>query len=81
MGGVDITNAKPPAVYPVPTTSLVEQLYADFEDYSCVNKWKVGKHCQKLYSGFPKDFTKDVLPTPGGPHKIMECGLPDEKAN
>ena len=47
----------------VPTTSLVEQLYSDFEDYSCVNGWKTGKHCQKLYSGFPKEFTSDVLIT------------------
>lgn len=47
----------------VPTTSLVEQLYADFEDYSSVNGWKVKDHCQKLYSGFTKDFTSDVLIT------------------
>jgi len=47
----------------VPTTSLVEQLYADFEDYSTANGWKVSAHCQKLYSGFTKDFTKDVLIT------------------
>lgn len=47
----------------VPTTSLVEQLYSDFEDYSCVNGWKTGKHCQKLYSGFPKEFKSDVLIT------------------
>ena len=47
----------------VPTTSLVEQLYADFEDYSTANKWNVSAHCQKLYSGFTKDFTKDVLIT------------------
>jgi superfamily II DNA or RNA helicase len=47
----------------VPTTSLVEQLYADFEDYSTANEWKVSHHCQKLYSGFSKDFTKDVLIT------------------
>lgn len=47
----------------VPTTSLVEQLYADFEDYSTENQWKVSAHCQKLYSGFTKDFTKDVLIT------------------
>jgi hypothetical protein len=47
----------------VPTTSLVEQLYADFEDYSCVNKWKVDKHCQKLYSGFTRDFDHDVMIT------------------
>ena len=47
----------------VPTTSLVEQLYADFEDYSSANGWKTGTHCQKLYAGFPKEFTKDVLIT------------------
>lgn len=45
----------------VPTTSLVEQLYADFEDYSWHNEWSVYSHCQKLYAGFPKDFNKDVL--------------------
>lgn len=47
----------------VPTTSLVEQLYSDFEDYSCVNGWKTGRYCQKLYSGFPKEFNSDVLIT------------------
>lgn len=47
----------------VPTTSLVEQLYADFEDYSSANGWDVSKHCQKLYSGFSKDFSKDILIT------------------
>jgi superfamily II DNA or RNA helicase len=47
----------------VPSTSLVEQMYADFEDYSSLNGWKTEQHCQKLYSGFPKEFTKDVLIT------------------
>lgn len=47
----------------VPTTSLVEQLYADFKDYSCVNEWAVDRRVQKLYSGFTKDFTSDVLIT------------------
>jgi len=47
----------------VPTTSLVEQLYTDFEDYSTVNGWQTKEHCQKLYSGFTKEFTKDVLIT------------------
>lgn len=47
----------------VPTTSLVEQMYSDFEDYSSINQWSVKTHCQKLYSGFPKEFTKDVLIT------------------
>lgn len=47
----------------VPTTSLVEQMYADFEDYSGENRWSVERHCQKLYSGFTRDFTKNVLIT------------------
>ena len=56
-------NAGRKCIIIVPTTSLVEQLYSDFEDYSSVNKWPVGGHCQKLYSGFTKEFTKDVLIT------------------
>ena len=47
----------------VPTTSLVEQMYADFADYSSENKWSVKSHCQKLYSGFSREFTSDVLIT------------------
>jgi superfamily II DNA or RNA helicase len=47
----------------VPTTSLVEQMYADFQDYSSANGWRVDRHCQKLYSGFTRDFTSDVLIT------------------
>jgi superfamily II DNA or RNA helicase len=47
----------------VPTTSLVEQLYADFADYSTNNGWKVDRHCQKLYSGFTRDFSHDVMIT------------------
>jgi superfamily II DNA or RNA helicase len=47
----------------VPTTSLVEQLYTDFEDYSSANGWQTSNHCQKLYSGFTKDITKEVLIT------------------
>jgi len=45
----------------VPTTSLVEQMYADFEDYSSHNGWSVSDHCQKLYSGFSKDFQSNIL--------------------
>jgi superfamily II DNA or RNA helicase len=56
-------NAGRKCIIIVPTTSLVEQLYTDFEDYSTVNEWPVKDHCQKLYSGFTKDITKDVLIT------------------
>jgi superfamily II DNA or RNA helicase len=45
----------------VPTTSLVRQMYADFEDYSSANGWRVDRHCQMLYSGFTKDVSSDVL--------------------
>lgn len=45
----------------VPSTALVEQMYGDFEDYSSANGWKTQEYCQKLYSGFPKQFTKNVL--------------------
>lgn len=47
----------------VPTTSLVEQLYSNFEDYSEKNGWNADKYCQKLYSGFSKDIKSRVLLT------------------
>lgn len=48
----------------VPTTSLVEQMYSDFADYSTHDsEFEVSEQCQKLYSGFTRDFTKDVLIT------------------
>lgn len=56
-------NAGRKCIIIVPTTSLVEQLYTDFEDYSTVNNWSTSEHCQKLYAGFSKDFTKHVLIT------------------
>lgn len=45
----------------VPTTSLVEQMYSDFADYSSGNQWDVEENCQKLYSGFPRDFQRNIL--------------------
>lgn len=45
----------------VPTTSLVEQMYSDFEDYSTANGWITKHHCQKLYSGFPREFERDIM--------------------
>jgi hypothetical protein len=44
-----------------PTTLLVEQLYNDFADYSSNNGWSVDDHCQKLYSGFTRDFSKHIM--------------------
>jgi superfamily II DNA or RNA helicase len=45
----------------VPTTTLVEQMYNDFDDYSALTEWKAAHYCQKLYSGFPKVFEKQIL--------------------
>ena len=41
----------------VPTTSLVEQMYSDFESYG----WNVKKNCHKLYSGYSNQTDKKVL--------------------
>jgi len=43
----------------VPTTSLVEQMYKDFEDYG----WNVDEHCHKIYSGKDKSTNKEVIIT------------------
>ena len=40
----------------VPTTSLVEQMYSDFQDYG----WSSGTYCQKIYQGHDRKITKDV---------------------
>lgn len=45
----------------VPTTSLVEQMYSDFQDYSCLNGWKVSYHCSRIYSGFDKSNEMPVV--------------------
>jgi superfamily II DNA or RNA helicase len=41
----------------VPTTSLVEQMYSDFQDYG----WSSGTYCQKIYQGHDRLVTKDVI--------------------
>ena len=41
----------------VPTTSLVEQMYSDFEDYG----WSPGTYCQKIYQGHDRKITRDVV--------------------
>ena len=41
----------------VPTTSLVEQMYKDFEDYG----WSSGTYCQKIYQGHDRKVVKDVV--------------------
>ena len=41
----------------VPTTSLVEQMYSDFQDYG----WSPGTYCQKVYQGYTTKIEKDVV--------------------
>jgi len=41
----------------VPTTSLVEQMYTDFQDYG----WNSDIHCQKIYQGYTTKIEKDVV--------------------
>jgi len=45
----------------VPTTSLVEQMYTDFKEYSTKNSWDVERYCHRVYSGHTKDTKKQVV--------------------
>lgn len=45
----------------VPTTSLVEQLYSDFNDYSNANGWNVEENCHRVYQGRDKQSNKNVV--------------------
>ena len=38
----------------VPTTSLVEQMYSDFGDYSQYDEWSVEEDCHRIYGGKEK---------------------------
>lgn len=38
----------------VPTTSLVEQMYGDFQDYATANDWAVSENCHRIYGGKEK---------------------------
>ena len=39
----------------VPTTSLVEQMYSDFQSYSQNNGWQSSHNCSKIYTGHSKE--------------------------
>jgi superfamily II DNA or RNA helicase len=47
-------NRKRKQLIVVPTTSLVEQMYKDFQDYASETEWKASEHCARIYSGFEK---------------------------
>jgi len=38
----------------VPATSLVEQMYSDFQDYSGLNLWRTSENCKRIYGGHEK---------------------------
>jgi superfamily II DNA or RNA helicase len=44
----------------VPTTSLVEQMYTDFQDYSANNGWLNFEHCSRVYAGHDKATTTPI---------------------
>ena len=44
----------------VPTTSLVEQLYSDFDDYSSENTFKSTNHVHRIYQGKDKITDKPI---------------------
>lgn len=45
----------------VPTTSLVEQLFSDFQSYSKNNGWKASYNCYRIYSGHPRENDMPVV--------------------
>jgi superfamily II DNA or RNA helicase len=45
----------------VPTTSLVEQMYSDFQDYAGLTDWKVSENCHRIYGGHEKSNLYNVV--------------------
>lgn len=45
----------------VPRTNLVEQMYTDFEDYSCRNNLDMSKYCHRIYQGKDKQTTLPLV--------------------
>ena len=43
----------------VPTTSLVEQMYSDFADYSQFDEWEASNECHRIYAGKDKYHFKE----------------------
>lgn len=57
----------------VPTTSLVEQLYADFADYASATDWRVSENCVRIYSGKEKDFVHVKISCENGIVYMFDC--------
>jgi len=47
----------------VPSTSLVTQMFSDFQDYASETNWNAEEHCHMLFGGKEKTFDKPVLIT------------------
>jgi superfamily II DNA or RNA helicase len=47
----------------VPNIGLVNQMFADFDEYSHKNGWRVEDLAQKLFTGQSKELTKQILIT------------------
>jgi len=45
----------------VPTTSLVEQMYKDFQDYASHTEWYVSQNCAKIYAGHEKSNEASIV--------------------
>ena len=45
----------------VPTTSLAEQMYTDFNDYASNIDWNVAEHCHRIYGGHEKTNNYNVI--------------------
>tara|TARA_Y100000361_G_scaffold71595_1_gene63364 strand:- start:2081 stop:3556 length:1476 start_codon:yes stop_codon:yes gene_type:complete len=45
----------------VPTTSLVEQMYGDFQDYASADSWSVAENCHRIYGGKVKSNDYPVI--------------------
>ena len=45
----------------VPTTSLVEQMYKDFQDYSSEDNWVASENCSRIYSGHEKTNDANIV--------------------
>ena len=50
-----------PTLIVVPTTSLVEQMYKDFQDYSTFNGWSTEDNCHRIYFGHERSTDKPVV--------------------
>jgi len=67
-----LENTETDILITVPTTSLVEQLYKDFEDYSV--DWSAEENCQMIYSGKEKNPPKMVKLTLADDSEIRLLG-------